>query len=234
MWLLGKDYYRDEEALMRQLLRPGDNFVDVGSNIGHLSIVAKNQVKGGRVVAIEAHPQTAEYARKNFALNSVDIDLLNFGVGAQRGVMTLTNLYADDMNYIVEDRQGGDLVSVRTLDDLLASLDEIQLLKVDIEGYELMAFRGAVEVLKRARFVYFEVWSDLTEKYNYTPRELIGYLEGLDFKIYHVRSVNDYEPLFPDEDFSKSENLLAVSARGRSDPLLFSSGKLASAQPIAT
>ncbi len=211
MWLSGKQYYRAEEALIKKLLRHNDNFVDVGSNVGHLSIVAKKQVKNGQVIAIEAHPKTAEFASKNFLLNEVDVQLLNCGVGAIAGSMHFTDLVADDMNYVIETSSDGREIPVRTLDDILAGLDEIRLLKIDIEGYELMALQGAKHILSRVTFIYFEVWRELTAKYRYSPSDLIKFLEDLNFNIYHVTTLDQYKSLSSDEDFSTNQNLLAVS-----------------------
>ena len=211
MWLLGRDYYRDEENLIKKLLKPGDSFVDVGANIGHLSIVGKRQVADGRVIAIEAHPQTALYAKENFRLNRIDVEMLNFAVGDKPGVMIFTNLFADDCNSIAQGEENGNPVTVKTLDELLIELKEIRLLKIDVEGYELMVFQGATDVLKRVQFVYFELWDKLTVKYKYSPRDIIQLLEGLKFKIYHVNNLLEYELINPNESFSKLENLLAIS-----------------------
>ena len=222
MWLMGQAYYRDEEALLKQLLSPGDNFVDVGSNIGHLAIVGKKRVKDGRVIAIEAHPQTALYAKKNFKLNGIDVEMLNFAVGDKAGVMTFTDLFADDCNSIAQDEETGIVVTVKTLDELLGNLNEIKLLKIDVEGYEFLAFQGATDVLKRVQFIYFEVWDKLTARYKYSPRDIIDLLEGLKFKIYRVKGPLDYELILPNESFSNLENLLAISThpkatKGRSE-----------------
>lgn len=52
--------------LIRQLLRPGEHFVDVGANLGYFTLLASKLVgPTGRVDAIEPHPQTAERLRQN-------------------------------------------------------------------------------------------------------------------------------------------------------------------------
>ena len=58
MWMQGMQYYAWEESFIQSLLREGDTFVDVGANIGSLTLAAKLKVKDGIVVAIEAHPRT--------------------------------------------------------------------------------------------------------------------------------------------------------------------------------
>ncbi len=213
MWLLGADYYREEESIIKSILRPGDSFVDVGANIGHLAIVGKLKVGAGRVIAIEAHPQTALYAKKNFDLNELDIEMLNYAVGDAPGVLTFTDLYADDCNSIAHGEDGGIPVMVKTLDEMLVDLDRIRLLKIDVEGYELMVLWGAACILERVQFIYLEVWDKLTNRYGYPPQELIRYLEKMNFKIYRVKSPTERELISSSESFSNLENILAISSR---------------------
>jgi FkbM family methyltransferase len=214
MWLSGRDYYCNEEALIRQILKIGDNFIDVGANIGHLSIVGKKCVKNGRVIAIEAHPVTSNYAKKNFNLNKIDIEMLNFAVGNKSGVVSFSNLFADDCNSVIEDIEGNSvLIKIKTLDELLFDLNEIKLLKIDVEGYELMVLQGATETLKKTHYIYFEVWDKLTFKYKYSPRQLLEYLQSFKFNIYRVKTLNKFQLILPsDDDFSRIENLLAIKS----------------------
>ena len=125
--------------------------------------------------------------------------------------MAFTSLAADDCNSISDSQKTGIEVTVKTLDELLSGLDEIRLLKIDIEGYELKAFMGAVKVLVKAQFVYFELWDKLTLKYGHSPNDVIRFLEGMGFKIYRVNELQECEFIALGETFSNIENLLAVS-----------------------
>ncbi len=58
-------------AWLRPRLRPGRTFVDVGANIGYFSLLAARRMGGsGRVVAVEASPETFARLRANLDRNA--------------------------------------------------------------------------------------------------------------------------------------------------------------------
>jgi hypothetical protein len=66
------EYSEAEVALMRQFVRPGDTVIDVGANIGDLTLPLAQMVgAGGRVYAVESHADTYNVLCANLALNEV-------------------------------------------------------------------------------------------------------------------------------------------------------------------
>jgi precorrin-6B methylase 2 len=60
----------EDHRVIGKILRPGDTFVDVGANIGELSLFAAQRVgKSGCVVSVEAHPRTFSYLKRNIEMN---------------------------------------------------------------------------------------------------------------------------------------------------------------------
>jgi len=74
-------YEEAVERFIRRHVGAGDTFIDVGSNLGHISAVAACAVgTGGRVLSFEANPRLVEMTRRHFASEGlVQIDV--FGVG---------------------------------------------------------------------------------------------------------------------------------------------------------
>src|SRR5262245_58921880 len=71
----------DDEVIIKSLLRPGDIFIDVGANVGTHSLAAATVVGNGHVYAVEAHPVTFHYLKKNIELNPFsNITLYNYAV----------------------------------------------------------------------------------------------------------------------------------------------------------
>src|SRR5437867_5990708 len=65
-------YSESEVAMMRSFLREGSTVIDVGANIGDLTIpLAKIVGKSGRVYAIESHPENFNVLCANLALNGI-------------------------------------------------------------------------------------------------------------------------------------------------------------------
>jgi FkbM family methyltransferase len=208
MWMQDLKYYAWEESFIQSLLREGDTFVDVGANIGNLTFAGKLKVKGGTVVAIEAHPRTFSFLTSNIALNQLEVDARNVAVGEYPGTMAFSDMHADDCNGI--SLTGGDIaVLVQTLDTVLEGLGDIRLLKLDIEGYELMALRGAREVLGRTKFVYFEMGDEMVARYSYTPADILVLLNDAGFTVCRILDTGERNEITPNSDFSRLENYLA-------------------------
>ncbi len=139
-------------------VRPGDIVLDCGANVGVFTRVA---LKAGafRVVAIEPAPDNIECLRRNFAgdIASGRVILYPKGVWDRDGVLTLhedpNNTAADSF---VINRQGWQDVKgipVTTIDALVTELHlpRVDFIKMDIEGAEPRALKGARKTLKRFR-----------------------------------------------------------------------------------
>ncbi|WP_029076994.1 FkbM family methyltransferase [Kaistia adipata] len=132
-----------EMAFVLHMLRPGALFVDVGANIGSYTILAA--ATGADVVAIEPIPATFFRLAANIDLNGFGDRVARFhgGVGDQAGTLRFTAAH-DTMNHVVEDEAGESsiAVEVKPLDTILDGRRP-QLIKIDVEGYELPVLRGA-------------------------------------------------------------------------------------------
>ncbi len=129
-------------------LAADDLFVDVGANIGMYTILASAAARA-RSLAIEPVPVTFADLAANIRLNNIEdrVEAQNLGVGDRSGMLRFT---ADKggMNHIlpVHGDGGGIELPVVTIDSLLAGRD-CTMMKMDIEGYELAALRGASATL---------------------------------------------------------------------------------------
>ncbi|MCW9059561.1 MAG: FkbM family methyltransferase [Gammaproteobacteria bacterium] len=132
-----------ERRLLRESLRPGDVFVDIGANAGIYSLAAAAAVGStGRVLAVEPNPRMVERLTLNLSLNGfLDRAILEQAAVSDRpGQFELT---LDDTNLggaSLLNRGSGASLKVRCelLTDLLARHDitRIDALKIDIEGAE--------------------------------------------------------------------------------------------------
>ena len=116
----------------------------------------------GRVVAIEAQPDSFDMLNKNIKLNKLtNIIALNYAVYSGKTKVKLYSSYS-----IIQERAGQSLqsyieVSADTLDNLLreAGIDEVNWIKIDVEGAELDVLKGAVGILSRSRDISILVGS---------------------------------------------------------------------------
>jgi FkbM family methyltransferase len=149
-----------ENAIFK-LFRPKerDNFIDVGAHIGRYSIMAAKRIGSvGRVIAIEAHPETFELLKKNIELNGLhNVTTVNAVATSQRGKVKLYLAGQDSgftvYNTIMVNRakptENFLEVEANTLDNILNeySVHRVNYLKIDVEGAELEVLKGAVNTL---------------------------------------------------------------------------------------
>jgi FkbM family methyltransferase len=208
-WIDHKERKGDENFLV-SYLREGDVFVDVGANIGTLSLTAASIVgEKGRVISIEAHPRIFGYLRENVLLNNFkNVSLINTAVGDKQGTIYFSDIRTDDQNSAVPE---SDLaIPVDILDNLLENkCDEVDLLKVDVEGFEKFVFEGAAHFLAVTKSIYFESWEKHFEKYGYGCSDIFLLLSKHSFKLYRMAG-NMILPIDANYSSVVCENLLAI------------------------
>ena len=142
---------------LKKIARPGDTVLDVGANIGFHTLESWHAVgRRGRVISIEASPIHATAVRKNLAVNELPADdVVNLAVGDHKGEVSL-GLPAGGNQGMFGVNAGSEAsfsCPMERIDDVLASrgVSALSLIKMDIEGSELGALRGATETLARYR-----------------------------------------------------------------------------------
>ena len=182
------NYSIDTEDFVYDYLQNGDTFVDVGSNIGLVTLTAAVKAgPSGKVYSIEPHPAIFLNLKGNIQLNSFDnIHTFNTALGNQKGKINFSDSRSDSMNSISEDSSGIS-VPICKLDDLPISEQSIALIKIDVEGYEQFVLLGALNKLKITKCVYFETLEKLYKKYNYTHEDVFNILRNEGFNLYRLR-----------------------------------------------
>ncbi len=183
-----RSFRQEDVDVCTSILRPGDTFVDVGANVGQLSIVAARRVgRQGRVVAIEAHPRTFGFLRDNLALNQLDwVDARNTALGDEEGRISFTDLSLDDQNAVATPGATASVeVPLTTLDFLWPeTAGDIRLLKIDVEGFEAKVLAGGASAIRRCAALYIEESERNLARFGSKPAELRHTLNGLGFEIF--------------------------------------------------
>ena len=193
-----------ETRLLERLLEPGGVLVDVGANIGYFSLLAA-KLGAARVISFEPCPNTHDMLLRNVAYNGFGsvIAAWKTALGDSEGELRFT-VDRGPKNYVVSqptpdsDRQCIVSVPVTTLDAFTAAhpLDRIDVLKVDIEGYEERFLRGAAGTLGRLRPpVMMEVQENLLGRHGSAPQAVFNLMTELG---YRWMCVTDKSVLPPD------------------------------------
>jgi FkbM family methyltransferase len=154
-------YELDTVRLVRRILRPGDHFIDVGANIGYITLAAASIVgTRGRIDSIEPLPANFERLERNIAASGVAEFVRARAVAAsdREGTITLHFPQAEIANgnhgltsaYLpAEIRHGSVEIPCVRLDSLLQGATP-KLIKLDVEGAEPLAIAGLRGLLTSA------------------------------------------------------------------------------------
>lgn len=201
---------RAERIFYLEYLREGMTVFDVGANVGELTLLFSRFVEGGNVHAFEASGAAykkleivcAAAARRNVRLNHLalsdvkgsirlhvyDDALSGFNSQAARPLKN----YGLDFEPI-----GVEETPATTVDDYCADkkIEQIDLLKIDVEGAEYQVMRGARRMLesKRIRCLTFEFGQTTFDMGN-NPAEIETYLKEMNYKIRNIVKGNRIFP----------------------------------------
>ncbi|NBO65471.1 MAG: FkbM family methyltransferase, partial [Acidobacteria bacterium] len=197
-------FERRDLELVSRFLRPGMKVIDVGANIGLYSILADRCVSpGGRVWAFEPSGESRDRLLRNLKLNQVST-VLTAGTALSDKAGEDLNLARDNgrgdgERFLVageaclpeSNQQDIELVPVTTLDyyffiESSSSWENIDFLKIDIEGGELLVFRGARKLLTANPkiVIMFESTPGNANRYGYTQDDLFQFLREFGFNLY--------------------------------------------------
>jgi len=184
-----RDFYmffvsREQDVKSHLVMKENETFVDVGANIGSYSLKIANDYKkkGVGVVAIEAHPENFKALDRNIRCNDLtNVNIINKAVSDHKGIVNLYERSHDGS------RAGSDVYSLfdtfihpsntflpngktlqiecDTLDNILAGY-KVDVMKIDIEGAEVLALMGATNTLKNLRKIIVEIHGDNFDKVN--------------------------------------------------------------------
>lgn len=144
-------YSEAEVRVLRSFLRPGDTAVDVGANIGDLTVPMSGFVGDeGRIFAVESHSDTYHVLCANLALNGI------------RNVKALNCFIADSIDVdtggpwgkfgYVSQAWGAPVVPLDSL-----GLESCAFIKIDVDGKELEVLHSGCNLIEKNRpILYFE------------------------------------------------------------------------------
>ncbi|QHE59817.1 FkbM family methyltransferase [Rossellomorea vietnamensis] len=190
---------KEETIFLKNLIKPGDIIFDIGANFGWyttlFSIMTGTQ---GEVHSFEPLPSTFEELSLNVRVNSMN------NVNLNRAALSNYNGYG---NIFCNSNKGKLLASLKeeidssgsysheceviTLDSYCYNnnIHNISLIKMDIEGAELLALYGSNKVLSDFNSILMiEVVPKFTKKFNYEPYEIFRYLSEFGYEFFYLQN----------------------------------------------
>ena len=144
-------------ALFKEAVGPGDVVLDIGGYLGYFSLLAARAAgPEGRVIVVEANPQSQELLEQNVERNGFGdrVTMRRTAVAAEPGTATFYWDASDGSTSGLArpDNLGGTYeVPVATIDSLLEGEPPLDVVKIDIEGGEVDALAGMRQTLAAAK-----------------------------------------------------------------------------------
>jgi len=215
-------FERCETALIDSSLKKGSVFVDVGSNIGYYTLLSARKVEAaGHVFAFEPEPENFHHLKRNVELNRfTNVTLVQKALSdrstSQHLVLNKDNTgghhlggaKSDDTSVVVE---------TLTLDAFWGDrIPRVDVIKMDIEGHEPLAFAGMQATVKANPSVQIitEYYPSMIEKAGASAARYLDQLYELGFRIQLIDEVTNHVSL------ASRESILRYCARNEYANLL--------------
>lgn len=188
------DYEKHDAAMMENLVSDGDNFFDIGANIGWYSINIATSRRASKVFCFEPIPSTYGHLQYNLGLNPVsNVFAHNFGFSNHAGEFPFYyyaegSVNASSVNVTARSDVQTVRCKIRTLDDYIAETgNRVDFIKCDVEGAELLVFQGGIKTISLNKPVVFsEILRKWSAKFNYNPNEIFDLFRQQGYRAFTV------------------------------------------------
>ncbi len=206
-------YSGDQLDFLEKLLPVDGVFIDAGANHGEFSIAAASVVKEGKVISFEPATRYRERLKANVKLNGFrNVEIMALAISDDEGSFTLYDceekqhdgshneglptLFCSDSRSAVRET-----VLVRRLDCVLSELGvtRVDLMKLDIEGAEWGALRGAEQTLAKYRpTLIVEIGRETCQAAGYEPEEFARWIIDQGYRLEKIVRGGKTQPITAD------------------------------------
>jgi FkbM family methyltransferase len=191
IYIQGHPVEPNEVSVMTRFVGPGDTFVDIGANFGLYSMIAAERIGSeGKLYAFEPNPHTFEYLRHSALANRLfwlpNYTFENQAVSDRGGSLEFAfdpgNLGSAHVRNT--DDAAGPMTIVEVngvrLDDYFSEGEQLDFVKIDVEGHELHVLKGMTQTILRSPNIrllieYYTFTSEITE----FGRGVVDYVRSL-------------------------------------------------------
>lgn len=197
--LVDINFERPLTQLLEKTVKAGDTVLDIGAHIGyHTLTMAKLVGPGGKVYAFEPDPVNFALLKKNIEVNGYqNVVLWQKAVSNKNGQEKLyIGKKSNALNRIYNSRHSQSSINIESvrLDDFIEG--RVDLIKIDINGGEGIAFEGMQSVLRRTSKIILEFYPVFVKDGGVNPMHILNTLQQNGFKLSQIKgleleSIND-------------------------------------------
>ena len=206
------EFEKEELAFVGRFVHPGMTVLDIGAHHGLYTLLASKRVGlSGRVFSFEPSPRERKALQIHKLLNrckNVSVAGVALGARAREAEFFVVQGHQTGCNSLRPPIVSGETTPVRVqvvrLDDWLEAhkIDRVDFIKLDVEGGELEALKGAEKLLERRPrpVILVEVQDLRTKSWGYRAKKIIEHLQGKGFRWIQLRKDGSLEDLCPHFD----------------------------------
>ncbi|WP_282948104.1 FkbM family methyltransferase [Cellulomonas endometrii] len=182
----------EEGGLLRRIVRDGATFVDVGANVGYFSRLIARHCRPARIIAFEPHPLLVPVLRRNVAGAQPPVEVHALALGDAPATVELRSAphnIGDTRVARTTTEPTQDAVTARmsTFDDEVRG--RVDVVKIDVQGYELDVLRGMRRVIAEnpQLVVVAEFWPGALEERGLRPAAVLAEYRAMGFETAMLR-----------------------------------------------
>lgn len=186
-------YSREILNVLRHFVKPGDTVIDVGAHIGYFSLHLGALVTNlGRVYSFEPDQRARDALVKSVRASGMEwVEVLPLALAACGGSIDFYLAKGLGSSSAVKSIQQQDaartVVSTASLDELIRTgrvKEDVRVIKIDVEGFEVEVIRGMQTLLRARRpIMIIEVNKEMLEAKGESPSSLFGLLKSFNYSI---------------------------------------------------
>jgi FkbM family methyltransferase len=207
------EYEPATTAFVKRVVTPDSTCIDVGANFGYYACMMGHLAWKGRTISFEADPATYRLLIDNIAINWCEgpVEARNVAVAAEAGELTLHRWInrSGNTGIIPPSREIAPGVRVDsqeftvpavTLDSLVGTVAQVDLVKIDVEGAETLVVAGMGELVRTYRPTVVLEWSpSQMVAAGSKPEELADRLAAWGIPVYTIDFDGRLRPLEVDQ-----------------------------------
>lgn len=214
----------EEMEFIKHTIKNGDTVIDVGANIGAISILSATSGNKTKVYAFEPTVDLFPYIEENINVNKFQsrIFVVQKAVADKNGTLNFVIESSSEINHIATKGSSAHTtqkVACITLDTFVKqkNISHINFLKVDVEGAELFVFKGAKKLLQKNNIdiILFELNKNI-ELFGYAPKDMLKFLKNNNYFVFKFTENNKLTLVKDLGKVYKTTNLIAV----KKDPVI--------------
>jgi FkbM family methyltransferase len=185
-WRVYFNVFSNGTQVLFNIIKPDFNIIDVGANFGYYTLNFAKKANQGKVISFEPL-YNYQNLKSNISLNQFkNIDTYQVALGENSQKVNMEHPVERNLGMV----QIGDItkdidsfIEMTTLDKFLKKNPlKVNLIKIDIEGYEMNFLIGAKNVLiNHYPILFVELSDNHLRKYNSSAKQLISYLEQIGY-----------------------------------------------------